>query len=172
MGRGALMQAESSTTCTEPISSSTMTETFLKGRWKVLKGTIPHQSYPLFPFIISTLTLPTHLTSSISTMHPLKTIVTAASAFAAAVNAVAIPTVDVAVSPAIDDEPPLTPGEVEAILEKRDNAMFTIGYALCSYTVFGPVPTGWSTEKHFFWPGQYDVGCVEHDKSPQNIVRT
>lgn len=105
-------------------------------------------------------------------MHLLKTLVTTTSAFAAAVSAVAIPNVELAASPAINDEPPLTSGEVEAILEKRDNAMFTIGYALCSYTQIGPVPTGWSTEKHFFWPGQYDVGCVEHDKSKQNNVRT
>jgi hypothetical protein len=105
-------------------------------------------------------------------MHLLKTLVTATSAFAAAVSAVAIPNMDVAVSPAIDDEPVLTSGEVEAILEKREVAMFTIGYALCSWTVIGPVPTGGSKETMFFWPGQYDVGCVEYDKSPQDNVST
>jgi hypothetical protein len=105
-------------------------------------------------------------------MHLLKTLVTTTSAFTVAVSAVAIPNVDVDASLAIDDEPPLTSGEVEAILEKREDAMFTIGYALCSWTIIGPVPTGGSRETMFFWPGQYDVGCVEYDKSPQDNVST
>ncbi|KAM0326733.1 hypothetical protein ACHAQA_006606 [Verticillium albo-atrum] len=45
-------------------------------------------------------------------------------------------------------------------LDKRDNAIFTLGAALC--TSGTPSRT---REDSFSWPGQYDVGCNEHDRS-------
>ncbi|KAH7318042.1 hypothetical protein B0I35DRAFT_502588 [Stachybotrys elegans] len=52
-------------------------------------------------------------------------------------------------------------------LEKRADAIFTLGYSLCSMW------NGSSTivsQNAFNWPGQSDVGCTEHNNSPSYVA--
>ena len=52
-------------------------------------------------------------------------------------------------------------------VSRRADAIFTIGYSLCSWTTIavGAQPGGGSSESFHIWPGQIEFGCVEMDRA-------